>query len=168
MALIERKNIETELLKLLKWSHEESLKTVEEYQRRERSYEQAIVAYQKRIAEMLKDTRTADLEKDNRALTATLASLEADLAAAKKRAEDAAAQSAAAKAELDSRVAAASADAARAALAAAAAQTAATAVPVSQSEKIARLLAVKAGALAVKEVLLERLGAEKTVTEDAK
>ncbi|MHC6204703.1 hypothetical protein ACYULU_16100 [Breznakiellaceae bacterium SP9] len=38
---------------------------MEEYQRRERSYDQAIIAYQKRIAEMLKDTRLADLERSN-------------------------------------------------------------------------------------------------------
>ncbi len=73
VALIDQKAIETELLKLLKWSHEESLRTVEEYQRRERSYEQAIVAYQKRIAEMLKDGRLADLENENKELAEQLA-----------------------------------------------------------------------------------------------
>ncbi|MDR2101730.1 MAG: tetratricopeptide repeat protein [Treponema sp.] len=65
IALIDQKKIETELLSLLKWSHEESLKTIEEYQRRERSYDQALVAYQKRIADMLKDSRLADLERAN-------------------------------------------------------------------------------------------------------
>lgn len=53
VALINQKKVEKELLALLKWSHEESLRTVEEYQRRERGYEQAIIAYQKRIAELL-------------------------------------------------------------------------------------------------------------------
>lgn len=76
IALINQKKIESELLLLLKWSHEESLKTVEEYQRRERSYEQAIVAYQKRIAQMLKDTRLADLEKSNSELLTRIAELE--------------------------------------------------------------------------------------------
>ncbi|GAB1482814.1 tetratricopeptide repeat protein [Treponema sp.] len=76
IALINQKKIESELLLLLKWSHEESLKTIEEYQRRERSYEQAIVAYQKRIAQMLKDTRLADLEKNNAELLARIAELE--------------------------------------------------------------------------------------------
>ncbi|GHU48882.1 hypothetical protein FACS1894200_06730 [Spirochaetia bacterium] len=65
IALINQKKVETELLNILKWSHEESLKTMEEYQRRERSYDQAIIAYQKRIAELLKDTRLADLESSN-------------------------------------------------------------------------------------------------------
>jgi TolA-binding protein len=63
--LINQKKIEMELLALLKWSHEESLRTMEEYQRRERSYDQALIAYQKRIADMLKDTRLADLENAN-------------------------------------------------------------------------------------------------------
>ncbi|MDR2071700.1 MAG: tetratricopeptide repeat protein [Treponema sp.] len=64
-ALINQKKIEAELLSLLKWTHEESLKTVEEYQRRERSYDQAIIAYQKRIADMLKENHLSDLENAN-------------------------------------------------------------------------------------------------------
>jgi TolA-binding protein len=62
LDLIEQKYREAELLKLLKWSHEESLKSIEEFQRREKSYEQAINGFQKKIADMLKDTRLADLE----------------------------------------------------------------------------------------------------------
>ncbi len=50
ISLIQLKKEEQELLKLLKWSHEESLKTVEDFQRRERTYEQAISAYQRRLA----------------------------------------------------------------------------------------------------------------------
>jgi TolA-binding protein len=65
IALIDQKKIETELLSLLKWSHEESLKTIEEYQRRERSYDQALIAYQKRIADMLTENRQAELENAN-------------------------------------------------------------------------------------------------------
>jgi tetratricopeptide (TPR) repeat protein len=65
IALINQKKIEAELLSLLKWSHEESLKTMEEYQRREHAYDQALIAYQKRIADMLKDTRLSDLENEN-------------------------------------------------------------------------------------------------------
>jgi TolA-binding protein len=65
LALIHQKKIEEELLNLLKWSHEESLKAIEEYQRRERSYDQALIAYQKRIAELLKDTRLEDLDTAN-------------------------------------------------------------------------------------------------------
>jgi TolA-binding protein len=65
LALIHQKKIEEELLNLLKWSHEESLKAIEEYQRRERSYDQALIAYQKRIADLLKDSRLADLDSLN-------------------------------------------------------------------------------------------------------
>ncbi len=79
MALIEQKAIEEELLTLLKWTHEESLKTFEDYKRRERSYEQAIVVYQKRSADMLKDTRLADLESENKGLRLRLAHLEQEI-----------------------------------------------------------------------------------------
>jgi TolA-binding protein len=65
LALIHQKKIEEELLNLLKWSHEESLKAIEEYQRRERSYDLALIAYQKRIAELLKDSRLEDLDSSN-------------------------------------------------------------------------------------------------------
>jgi TolA-binding protein len=65
LGLINQKKIEEELLALLKWSHEESLRAIEEYQRRERSYDQALIAYQKRIAELLKDTHITDLEAAN-------------------------------------------------------------------------------------------------------
>lgn len=63
IALIEQTGKEEELLKLLKMSHEESLKIIEDYQRREKTYEQAINAYQKRISDMIKDTRLGELEK---------------------------------------------------------------------------------------------------------
>lgn len=63
ISLVEQKDKEEDLLKLLKISHEESLKIIEDYQRREKTYEQAITAYQKRISDMMKDTRLGDLEK---------------------------------------------------------------------------------------------------------
>ena len=62
LSLIEFKKREIELLKLLKWSHEESLKTVEEFQRREKSYEQAIAAYQRRLSYL---KQGVDWEKDD-------------------------------------------------------------------------------------------------------
>ncbi len=49
-ALINQKKIEAELLSLLKQTNEESLKTIEEYQRRERVHTQTILAYERRIA----------------------------------------------------------------------------------------------------------------------
>jgi len=63
IALIDQNTKEADLLKLLKMSHEESLHIIEDYQRREKTYEQAIVAYQKRISDMTKDTRLGELEK---------------------------------------------------------------------------------------------------------
>ena len=65
LAMINQKKVETELLNLLKWSHEESLKNVEEFRRKESAYDQALSAYQKRISDMLKDTRLQDLEDSN-------------------------------------------------------------------------------------------------------
>lgn len=62
IALIKQTTKEEELLKLLKMSHEESLRIIEDYQRRERTYEQAITAYQKRISDMIKNTRMGELE----------------------------------------------------------------------------------------------------------
>lgn len=49
-SLIELHKREVELLKLLKASHQEALTTIEEFQKRERTYEQAIAAYQRRLA----------------------------------------------------------------------------------------------------------------------
>lgn len=51
LSLIQFKYREDELLTLLKWSHEESLRIIEEFQRREKSYEQALDVYQKRYGE---------------------------------------------------------------------------------------------------------------------
>jgi len=53
--LIKQKKIEAELLALLQWSHEESLRTSEEYQRRIRTYEYTLNAYQRRIAELTQE-----------------------------------------------------------------------------------------------------------------
>jgi tetratricopeptide (TPR) repeat protein len=50
--LIKQKKIETELLALLQWSHEESLRNGEDFQRQIRTYEYTISQYQRRIAEL--------------------------------------------------------------------------------------------------------------------
>jgi tetratricopeptide (TPR) repeat protein len=50
VSLIQLRRKEIELARLLKWSHEDFLKATEEFQHREKSYEQAIEAYQKRLA----------------------------------------------------------------------------------------------------------------------
>ncbi|WP_455381790.1 tetratricopeptide repeat protein, partial [Salinispira pacifica] len=50
LSLIDQKRREEELLKLLQWSHEEALRSVDNYQTQIRTYKEAIAAYQKRIA----------------------------------------------------------------------------------------------------------------------
>lgn len=50
LGLIEIKGRESELLKLLKWSHEDSLQNKEEFERREKAFLQAIQSYQKRLS----------------------------------------------------------------------------------------------------------------------
>jgi len=50
--LIKQKKIEAELLALLQWSHEESLRNGEDFQRQIRTYEHTINQYQRRIAEL--------------------------------------------------------------------------------------------------------------------
>jgi len=52
LDLIKQKKIEAELLALLQWSHEESLRTSEEHQRTIRTYEHTLNMYQRRIAEL--------------------------------------------------------------------------------------------------------------------
>ena len=146
VALIDQKNRETELLKLLKWSHEESLRTVEEYQKRERSYEQAIVAYQKRIADMLKDTRLADLENQAKQLNTRIASLEKDLNDAVARADQAGKKNEELTAMLEASKAGST-------------KVEPVAVPASklEAERLNRLLAVKADALEIKDAIMKRM-----------
>jgi len=50
--LIKQKKIESELLALLQWSHEESLRTSEDYQKTIRTYENTLNIYQRRITEL--------------------------------------------------------------------------------------------------------------------
>ena len=50
--MIKQKKIESELLALLQWSHEEALRTSEDYQKTIRTYEYTLNMYQKRIAEL--------------------------------------------------------------------------------------------------------------------
>ena len=56
LIIIGLKYREEELLKLLRWSHEEALKTIDEFQRREKIYEQAIAAYQRQLTGQLPQT----------------------------------------------------------------------------------------------------------------
>ena len=62
MNLINQKKTEAELLAILKWSHEESLKSMEGYQERERTYDQALAAYQQRLNELLAESGAVEAE----------------------------------------------------------------------------------------------------------
>lgn len=80
LSLIELKYREEELLKLLKWSHEESLRTTEEYQRREKTWEQAVNAYQRQVSGQ-KVAVNKEQEDRLSVLDASLKTAQADLLA---------------------------------------------------------------------------------------
>ncbi|MDR1587735.1 MAG: tetratricopeptide repeat protein [Treponema sp.] len=65
LDIIKQRKVERELLALLKASHEESLRSVEDFQRKERTYDQAMNAYQKRLAESVNNPRLAEMESTN-------------------------------------------------------------------------------------------------------
>jgi TolA-binding protein len=84
LSLIQMRKKEVELTKLLKFSHEELLRSVQEYQNREKAYVQAIEAYQKRIGSTSSDdTRKiiADLQQQLAQKTDELAKLRASASA---------------------------------------------------------------------------------------
>jgi len=73
LTLITLKFRENELLKLLRISHEEYLKALEDFQRREKTYEQTISDYQRKLLSsssdeekfLLEEISKAGIEKDN-------------------------------------------------------------------------------------------------------
>jgi len=62
--LIKQKKIEAELLALLQWSHEESLRTSEDFQRTIRTYEHTLNVYQRRIAELTNSMNSLNLNEN--------------------------------------------------------------------------------------------------------
>jgi len=146
-----------ELLKLLTWSHEEALRSIEDFRRKEKAYEQAIAVYQKQIVDSKRGAST-DSERELVDLRAQVADLskrlgvaEADLASA--RSELDAARSVATKAQQEAAAAALARDQAAEALKSAAPGGA---VP-SQASLSAEVLAVKARALDLLAFYLTRL-----------
>ena len=75
LVIIGLKYRETELLKLLRWSHEESLKTIDEFQRREKMYEQAIAAYQRQLSGQASQASVVQSGSTQTELTNTIANL---------------------------------------------------------------------------------------------
>lgn len=65
LQLIQFKYRENELVKLLKISHEEYLKAIEEFIQREKAYEQALSEYQKRLAVVLSEDLQEELDRLN-------------------------------------------------------------------------------------------------------
>jgi TolA-binding protein len=124
VSLIQLAQKEVELARLLKWTHEEFLKSTEEFKAREKTYQQAIEAYQKRLA----GTATED-EK-------TLAELRQALASKTEEADNLAAQLA------------------KTATTAAAAPAAPAAPEADRLATLQRLLAAEQKALALKEIYL--------------
>lgn len=127
VSLIQLMQKEVELARLLKWSHEEFLKSTEDFQARERTYQQAIEAYQKRLA----GTGAADDQK-------TLADLRQALASKTEEASNLAAQLAKAGTSTGTAPAA----------------SAPAAPEADQLARLQRLLAAEQKALALKEIYL--------------
>ena len=86
LSLIEFKKRENELMKLLKWSHEETLRVTEEFERREKAYEQAVAVYQRRLsaagqaAQAAAGSELETLRSENEGLRQRITVLEAQLA----------------------------------------------------------------------------------------
>lgn len=60
--VIDLKQREDELLQLLRWSHEEYLGALEEFQDRERAYEEALRTYRNRLANLAAEDFQAEIE----------------------------------------------------------------------------------------------------------
>ncbi len=146
LELIQVRRREAELSRLLTWSHEDFLKTLEDYRSKELAYTQAIESYQKRIAST--GTTAAQDQKTIADLRQQLDSLNAKLAADVKAITDLQAQLSKKTDEaagLSSQLAAARAASAR------------------EADRLALLqktLETKAAALALKEQLLQLAAAE--------
>lgn len=148
LSLIGLEYRQRELLKLLTWSHEESLRSVEDFRRRERAYEASIALYQKQISDS-KRGAASDQDKTIVDLRAQVADLGTKLAASEAKLASSQAEAEALKASL----AAAQASAALAATAPA---------PVIPQAPAARAAALdkddKAAALEAKARALDLLG----------
>ncbi len=127
ISLIQLQKKEIELARLLKWSHEDFLRSLEEFQRREKTYEQAIEAYQKKLI-------GGGADQDQK----TIADLRAELTKKTAEAQDL------------------SAKLAQLGTGSAASPTSGSPTPdkLAEIERRERLLAIKEAALALKEKYL--------------
>ena len=79
LAVIDLKQREEELLKLLRWSHSESMNSAEEFQRREKAYQLSLASLQKKLA----DVQTTDTGAKTTSLEDTIKQKDAQIAALK-------------------------------------------------------------------------------------
>jgi TolA-binding protein len=152
ISLIGLEYRQRELLKLLTWSHEESLRSVEDFRRREKAYEASIALYQKQISE---SKRGAASDQDK-----TLVDLRAQVADLGTRLEASEAKLASSQAEADAlRTALAAAQAAANQGPAAPAPIVAPkpAEPTIDKDSKAAALDAKARALDLLDFYLERI-----------
>lgn len=78
LSVIDLRHREEELLKLLHWSHSEAINSADEFQRREKAYQQSLAAYQKRILDLQSTdsgARVAALEESIRQKDLLIAAL---------------------------------------------------------------------------------------------
>ncbi|MDR2181336.1 MAG: tetratricopeptide repeat protein [Treponema sp.] len=80
LDVINQKKVEAELLAILKWNHEESLRTLEEYRRREKTYDEALRAYQARLGEIIGGREGLSAEERERVTALEAELLEANTA----------------------------------------------------------------------------------------
>jgi TolA-binding protein len=137
VSLIQLQKKEIELERLLKWSHEDFLKSLEEFRQREKTYEQAIEAYQKRLS-------GGNPDQDQK----TIADLRAELAKRTAEAQD-----------LSAKLSQLGAAPAAGEPGAASGPAASEGPPQGDLQRRERLLALKEQALALKERYLAALEA---------
>jgi outer membrane protein assembly factor BamD (BamD/ComL family) len=76
LSVIELSRREESLLKLLQWSHQEYLNAIDEFEQRERTYEEALTEYRERLRRLASGDFRAEIDR----LTERVAELEGELA----------------------------------------------------------------------------------------
>jgi len=137
ISVIELTRREEELMKLLRWSHEEYLSALDHFQKTEQTYNQAIASYQKRLQSLASEDFRAEIDR----LSGEVSDLESEIQRKDNRISEL-------QAELDS--AGKTGEVAPSAPAPASAQSAAE----------RKLLDLKEKALAVKGEILRRIEAD--------
>ncbi|TVR59135.1 MAG: outer membrane protein assembly factor BamD [Spirochaetaceae bacterium] len=82
LSVIDYAQREKELLELLRWSHSETLRAVEEFERKERSYREAVQSYQERLRSLASDDFRSEIERltaERDSLSRTVAASEATI-----------------------------------------------------------------------------------------